>query len=364
MRHEQATAYAADGWARIDRHARRVLRHGRLRTDQCRDRAVRRAADRQRGRLSLGPASDARRRPRFVSGGVRRGNLPPFSKYANACSTGRRISFDTRGGVSPGDGAAAGAVRARDIPTNVLYHQEEENDQVPGAKSTTSTSCVRKATRDRSSGRRTAGRAETTAVIVGGDGVFWSGGGRGAAELAELTNTPVYTRRAGQGAVPEDHPLAVRGAWKKPFTGRADVVIAVGFRFWSGEKFGQPPTWTDKATYVQIDATPLAGRLASAGRGGDRRRSQARAAATHRRRQSAARLDFAKRKKNRPGSAKSPRPAETFEPNGPRARGEKVAATCRSIPTGLIGDLVGGARQGRDDRRRQLHALGLHQPLV
>ena len=33
-------------------------------------------------------------------------------------------------------------------------------------------------------------------------------------------------------------------------------MIAVGFRFWSGEKFGQPPTWTDKATYVQIDATP------------------------------------------------------------------------------------------------------------
>ncbi len=48
----------------------------------------------------------------------------------------------------------------------------------------------------------------------------------------------------------------MQGAWKKPFTGRADLVIAVGFRFWSGEKFGQPPTWTDKATYVQIDATP------------------------------------------------------------------------------------------------------------
>jgi acetolactate synthase I/II/III large subunit len=48
----------------------------------------------------------------------------------------------------------------------------------------------------------------------------------------------------------------VQGAWKKPFSGRADLVIALGFRFWSGEKCGQPPTWTDKATYVQIDATP------------------------------------------------------------------------------------------------------------
>src|SRR6185437_11019037 len=93
-------------------------------------------------------------------------------------------------------------------------------------------------------------------LLVGGDGVFWSHASAELRELADLTKTPVYTRRAGQGALSEEHELAVRGAWKKPFTGRADVVIAVGFRFWSGEKFGQPPTWTDQATYVQIDATP------------------------------------------------------------------------------------------------------------
>jgi acetolactate synthase I/II/III large subunit len=50
--------------------------------------------------------------------------------------------------------------------------------------------------------------------------------------------------------------LAIRGVWKKPFTGRADVVLAIGFRFWSGEKFGEPPTWSDKARYIQVDATP------------------------------------------------------------------------------------------------------------
>ena len=43
---------------------------------------------------------------------------------------------------------------------------------------------------------------------------------------------------------------------KKHFTGRADVVLAVGFRFWSGEHFGEPPTWNADATYVQIDAVP------------------------------------------------------------------------------------------------------------
>jgi thiamine pyrophosphate-dependent acetolactate synthase large subunit-like protein len=66
----------------------------------------------------------------------------------------------------------------------------------------------------------------------------------------------VYTRRAGQGALAEDEPLAVRGAWKKPFTARADVILAIGFKFWSGEHFGQPPAWSADATYIQVDAAP------------------------------------------------------------------------------------------------------------
>jgi acetolactate synthase-1/2/3 large subunit len=96
-------------------------------------------------------------------------------------------------------------------------------------------------------------------LIVGGDGIFWSGAASELCELAELTHIPAYARRAGQGAIPEDHPLAVRGSWKKPFTGRADVVLAIGFKFWSGEHFGEPPTWSDQATYIQVD--PVANRI-------------------------------------------------------------------------------------------------------
>jgi len=39
-------------------------------------------------------------------------------------------------------------------------------------------------------------------------------------------------------------------------TGRADAVLAIGFRFWSGEKFGEAPTWNKSARYIQADATP------------------------------------------------------------------------------------------------------------
>jgi thiamine pyrophosphate-dependent acetolactate synthase large subunit-like protein len=44
--------------------------------------------------------------------------------------------------------------------------------------------------------------------------------------------------------------------WKKPFTGHADGVLAIGFRFWSGEKFGEAPTWNESACYIQADARP------------------------------------------------------------------------------------------------------------
>src|SRR5205823_11963065 len=93
-------------------------------------------------------------------------------------------------------------------------------------------------------------------LLVAGDGIFWSDAAAELLAFATRLEIPVYTRRAGQGAVPEDHPLAVRGAWKKPFTGRADVILAIGFKFWSGEHFGSPPTWNAAATPIPADPVP------------------------------------------------------------------------------------------------------------
>jgi Thiamine pyrophosphate enzyme, central domain len=45
----------------------------------------------------------------------------------------------------------------------------------------------------------------------------------------------------------------VRGRSRSP---GADAVLAIGFRFWSGEKFGEAPTWSESARYIQADATP------------------------------------------------------------------------------------------------------------
>jgi len=143
-----------------------------------------------------------------------------------------------------------------EIPTNILYESRDASEQRRGAKVFPPDEL--RAAGDPAKIERTIELLESAdrPLIAAGDGIFWSGAAGELREFAELTGIPVYARRTGQGAVPEDHPLAVRGVWKKPFTGRADVVLAIGFRFWSGEKFGEPPTWSDKAHYIQVDATP------------------------------------------------------------------------------------------------------------
>jgi acetolactate synthase I/II/III large subunit len=255
MRHEQATAYAADGWARTTgtpgvccvtagcglTNAVTGLCVAGLTGSS----VVCLSGQHPVGEDGLGSFQEA------YGAEICR----TFSKFTHRVLDWYRISFDVRQAFRQAAMPPQG-VSVLEIPTNILYHQEEETDQVPGAK-------VYDPDELRFQGDpRTIERiADLLAhserpLLVGGDGVFWSGAAKELQELAELTRTPVYTRRAGHGAVSEDHPLAVQGAWKKPFTGRADLVIAIGFRFWSGEKFGQPPTWTDKATYVQIDASP------------------------------------------------------------------------------------------------------------
>jgi acetolactate synthase-1/2/3 large subunit len=178
-----------------------------------------------------------------------------FSKYTKRVLDWRTIEVDTRQAFREAMNPPQG-VALVEIPTNILHRADDEELQRPGARMYDPDE-LRSMGDPRQVDRAVEllARAERP-LLVAGDGVFWSGAERELRELASLTQTPVYARRAGQGAVPEDDPLAIRGAWKKPFTGRADVVIAIGFRFWSGEHFGQPPTWSDTASYVQIDADP------------------------------------------------------------------------------------------------------------
>jgi acetolactate synthase-1/2/3 large subunit len=258
MRHEQATAYAADGWARTTgRPGVCCVTAGCGLTNAITGLCV-------AGLTNSAVVCLSGQHPTLEDGigsfqeAYGSDMCRSFAKYTKRVLDWQRIEVDLRAAfreaLTPPEGVAL-----VEFPTNILYHEAEETTQFPGVAS-----YGREDLRSQADGRSVERAVELLAqaeqpLLVGGDGVFWSGAGQELRDLAEATHTPVYCRRAGQGAVAEDHPLSVRGAWKKPFTGSADVVITVGFRFWSGEKFGRPPTWNAKARYVQVDAT--AGRI-------------------------------------------------------------------------------------------------------
>jgi acetolactate synthase-1/2/3 large subunit len=255
MRHEQATAYAADGWARTTgRPGVCCVTAGCGLTNAITGLCV-------AGLTNSAVVCIAGQHPTLEDGigsfqeAYGSDLCRSFAKYTRRVLDWQRIVVDLRQAFREATSPPQG-VALVEIPTNILYHQADEKTQFPGAN-VYDPDAMRSQADPRSVERavESLARAERP-LLVGGDGVFWADAAEEMAELARLTSTPVYARRAGQGALSEEDPLAIRGAWKKPFTGRADLVLTVGFRFWSGEKFGQPPTWNAKARYIQIDASP------------------------------------------------------------------------------------------------------------
>lgn len=178
-----------------------------------------------------------------------------FSKFTKRVLDWSTIEVDVRMAFREATAPPPGPAVV-EIPTNVLYQQDDVARQRRGA--TIYPPAMLRSAGDPAAIERAlellAGAERP--LIVAGDGVFWSDAAAELRALATRLQIPVYTRRAAQGAVSEDDPLAVRGAWKKAFTSRADVILAVGFKFWSGEHFGQPPTWNGEATVIQVDAAP------------------------------------------------------------------------------------------------------------
>jgi acetolactate synthase-1/2/3 large subunit len=90
-------------------------------------------------------------------------------------------------------------------------------------------------------------------AIMAGTGLYWGRGEDGLAALAERAGIPVYLNGMGRGCLPADHPLAfsrTRGAALKG----ADVVVVVGvpldFRLGFGEAIGAD------AKLIRVDVEP------------------------------------------------------------------------------------------------------------
>ena len=179
-----------------------------------------------------------------------------FSKFAKRVLDWSTIEIDLRQAFRDATSSPQGVAARRDSDEHSLPSRHLRTISAAARRSMRRTSFARERTRRSIEQAIDILLAAERPLIAAGDGVFWSGAAAELREFVELTDIPVYARRTGQGAVAEDHPLAIRGPWKKPFTGRADAVLAIGFRFWSGEKFGAAPTWNETARYIQADATP------------------------------------------------------------------------------------------------------------
>ncbi|MFB9321509.1 thiamine pyrophosphate-dependent enzyme [Cryptosporangium minutisporangium] len=77
-------------------------------------------------------------------------------------------------------------------------------------------------------------RTASAPVIVAGGGVVLGDASAALTAVAELLQAPVVTTREGKGAIDDRHPLSVGTAWvnprMRPVLGVADVVLAVGTR--------------------------------------------------------------------------------------------------------------------------------------
>jgi len=98
-------------------------------------------------------------------------------------------------------------------------------------------------------------------IILAGGGVIISGASEELKKLSKLTNIPIATTLMGKGVIPEDDPLSLGmlGMHGRQSTNQAitecDCLIAIGCRF-SDRSTGKASEFAPNATIIQIDIDP------------------------------------------------------------------------------------------------------------
>jgi len=98
--------------------------------------------------------------------------------------------------------------------------------------------------------------AERPGILIG-SGVLWSGASRQLIEFAELMKIPVCYAIGGKGAMPDDHPLC-GGPVGYDFASiaGADVMLAVGVRFEEILNYGAGASYAPDLKVISVDIEP------------------------------------------------------------------------------------------------------------
>ncbi len=90
-------------------------------------------------------------------------------------------------------------------------------------------------------------------VLVTGSGIIWAGASAELREFIDATRIPFFTTPQGRGVVPEDHEVAFLGARGKAFR-EADVALVVGTRLSFMVGAARPPRWAADLKVIHVDA--------------------------------------------------------------------------------------------------------------
>ena len=139
-----------------------------------------------------------------------------------------------------------------DAPGDVLYEEVDEETLVfpePGLHRTTARplgdpDAVKAAV-------RLLAQAQRPIVVTGG-GTLWSNADAQLRQFVELTGIPFYATPQGRGVIPDDHALSFMAARATAFQ-EADLILAVGTRFNYMLLYGRTPRFAPDARVIQID---------------------------------------------------------------------------------------------------------------
>jgi len=154
-------------------------------------------------------------------------------KHTKQIQEGNRISEYFGRGIAEAKNNTPGPVYL-EVPRDKMEYQgyeEEEceqfNNWVTDVKPAADPEAVKRAAEMINSAERP--------IIIAGSGAFWSQCQGELKEFIEKTDTPIFTRNAGRGIIPDSHPLAMCiGSNKHPVCGAAiqysDLIIILGTR--------------------------------------------------------------------------------------------------------------------------------------
>ncbi len=252
LRHEQTGAYIADGWGRATGRPGVCIGTagpgmynmvpGLAHCFLCKSPVVAFAGQHGLAEDWRGPFQE----------GYAENVYPSFTKWTKRIVDIHMVSYYVRKAFRDAVIYPPGPV-VIEIPQNLQFQEDDEENQVASipkeriaelSKGEGDSVMVEKAVRMLLQAERP--------TVIGGDGIYWSGASEELKEFVELLSIPVHTRRMGRGAVPENHPLAFTGGYRRPILNHADVIIVFGLQMGMLEHFGQPPTYNHEAKYILV----------------------------------------------------------------------------------------------------------------